>query len=74
MVEQEGIAAAQPLQDCCPVDACRPFAGQRVIGGVGPIAVVVYEAMFLWVLMDIDNQVGKVFVGCDRDAAERALK
>lgn len=47
---------------------------QGVIGGIGPLAKVVDEAMFLRVLMDVDDQAAKVSVGGDFHPAKGSLE
>ena len=45
-----------------------------MIRRVGPVAKVIYKAVLLGILMDVDHQVSKVSVGRDLDATKRSLK
>ena len=45
-----------------------------MIRRIGPNAEIVNETVFLWILMDVGDQVNKVFVGGHRDATEWVLE
>ena len=72
LLERSG--AVKPVEHDGALDARCLGRQDRVIGGVGPVAKVVDEAMFLRIAVDVGDERGEVAVVVDESAAERLFK
>ena len=74
MCLSESGGAAKPFKYRRALDARRLARKYSMIRGVGPVATVIYETMFLRVTVDVSDQCGKVPIAVDQSTLEGTLK
>ena len=74
MFHKKVIQAAKPFKHDDSLHTCRLFQKYGIIRRIRPVAKVVYKAVFLRITVNIRNQVHKISIASDRNAAERMLK
>jgi len=66
--------AAKHIQDLVPFQLRLACSCQRVVGRPFPITEVFHKSVFLWIIVDVENQCGKIGIVCDRDSTEAFLE